>query len=116
MTESDDWRSDVTRQPVRTSKPPAWRSARRHSSAASTPESGSTSTSPDAAMPGKRRAPLCRRELLDGRTGGRQRAGDGAQRRLVAQRHLAGDVEQPPTRRGLEVAPAPDGPARAIST
>ena len=38
-----------------------------------------------------------------------RRAGDGAQRRLVAERDLAGDMEQVPTRRGLEIVPAPAG-------
>ena len=56
VTEWADWRSEVTGLAVRSSKPPASPNARRHSSATSTPESGSTSTGPVGAIPGKRRA------------------------------------------------------------
>ena len=59
--------------------------------------------------PGKAPGRHAGRDLLDGCTGRPQGAGDGAQCRLVTQRHLAGDVEELATRRRLEVAPALTG-------
>ena len=55
-----------------------------------------------------------RRDLVDGRARGRQRASDVPQCRLVAQRHLTGAVKQVPTRRSLEVEPAPAGQDRHL--
>ncbi len=49
------------------------------------------------------------RDLLDGCAGGLQRAGDGVQGGLVAQRQLAGDVQELSPRRRLEVVPARAG-------
>ena len=100
------------RLPVRTSKRPAWRSARRQASAANTPESGSTSTGPDKVDTGEPPCGCCGRDLLHRRTRGRQRAGDGVQRRLVAKSHLPGDMEQPAARGRFEVVPARAGQER----
>ncbi len=49
------------------------------------------------------------REPFDGCTGGRQRVGDRLDRCVIAQRHLAGDVEQSATCHDLEVVPTGAG-------
>ena len=107
-------RSDVTLTPVLTSKSAASRRARRHSSAASTPESASNSTGPSA-IPGNRRvaAPGC--SAVEGRTGRLQGGGDGSD--FVAEGHLAGHVKQRSARRASSSAhsarPAGPSPRRA---
>ena len=53
-------------------------------------------------------------ESLGRRTGGRQRAGDGVQRRLVAERQLAAAVEELSPRRRLEIPPEGAGSERHL--
>ena len=105
----------VTGVPVRSSKPPVSAAARAGSaSAARTPESGSKRTGPAGRDAGEAPRGLGGREPLGGRTRGRQRGGDGVQRGLVAERHLAGDVQQLPPVARLEVAPEVAGAERHL--
>ena len=67
-----------------------------------------------AVIPPKSRRRLGRREPLGRRARGRQRAGDGVERGLVAERHLARGVQEPSPAGALQVVPEVPGPQRHL--